>query len=226
MDWKALILNWNGTSLDDRDLVAEYVRRMFWQHNLVPPPPGAYFHEVTSDPVRFYTTHGIPNDPWLRERLDKERLTFFTEHKERVQLTPGLSNCLAACRAQGLKTALVSSELEKILTERIKQFYLLGFFNHVRPDARDREAALRETVGVLGVKPHEALYVDDISDGLLAARAVGLTPVGFVGGYGPEKAIREAQPDTDFVVMGDLIQIMRVINRKAPKNAAPTTSVL
>ena len=93
---------------------------------------------------------------------------------------------LEQLRAAGLTTALLSNMQFDMAAHARKNFAWLAHFDHqilsreirlIKPDA----AIFRHTVERLGVRPEEALFVDDREANIEAAREVGLRALRFEG---------------------------------------------
>ena len=115
-------------------------------------------------------------------------------HDERLQLNPGVESFVAACRAAGLKTLLVSGGFT-FFSERIRQRLQLDFARantlgvangrltgtlFDRPwgdivDGAEKERVLLEVCELMGIGPEQAIAVGDGANDLPMMRVAGLS---------------------------------------------------
>lgn len=198
--WQLAIFDWNGTLLDDLEVVAyASVCAIFEHFGLASPPLETYRTEISSDYMKFYLDHGIPpsEDPKQRQdELNDIRLRVFEENWDKPQFRDGARELLSLCYVLGMCRAIVTGEETTIFERRNRQFGLKSkWVESYIAHTRDKVAALREMLDRFRVKPKDAFYVDDSFDGLSAAKKVGLTTFGLTCGYAPEENIKAAQPD-------------------------------
>lgn len=186
-----VLLDWNGTVLDDLHITYEAMREIFRRHGLPAPTMEEYRNEIDSNFPKFYRDHGV--------RAAKEELVAIwqevvTAHWEEAALHEGVPAFLRACLGEGLTLGIVSGEVPQVLMERLEQFKLTHFFSVVRSAAWPKERALIGTLAFLGVRPEEAVYVDDTAEGIRTAKRLGLRAFGFTKGYASPERIRNAEP--------------------------------
>lgn len=207
-----VICDWNGTLLDDLNLVYSSICAIFGYYKLPPPSLGTYRREITARYQDFYLRHGIPQKD-VPEKLNAIRKSYFETHWDEPQLHPHTDEFLILLRQLRLRTGIVSAERTDILKARLDQFDIAEFFDHVIADAWDKEKALRTTLEILGALPEETAYVDDTYDGLMSAKNIGILPIGVTYGYNTPDRIQLAQPNPRYV--GDsLADVMRIIERE------------
>jgi phosphoserine phosphatase len=126
-------------------------------------------------------------------------------YDERLQLNPGVETFVAACRAAGLKTLLVSGGFS-FFSERIRQRLMLDFARantlgvahgrltgtlFDRPwgdivDGEEKKRVLLEVIELMGIEPAQAIAVGDGANDLPMMQAAGLS-IAFHG----KPAVRE-----------------------------------
>lgn len=208
-----VVCDWNGTLLDDLGLVYASVVEIFTEYGLPPPSLGAYRSEITADYMTFYRQHGIPGHV-TAEDINAKRKHYFEHRWNEACLHRHAEELLHCLEQLQLCTGIVSAETEEMLLKRLqKQFRLDNFFDKIIGNARNKEEALLKMLGEFNFKPDEAAYVDDTYDGLMAARNIGMLPIGVTHGYGTPEHIREAQPD-ELCVAHSLSEVQRIIEHK------------
>lgn len=190
---RAVFLDWNGTLLDDIDLVYGSICEIFREFRIKPPTKKQYRTEITAQFMDFYWGHGIPQNTDADE-LNKIRSDFLRVNWNLVSLQKGARSILKTLHEMDVKTAIVSSEIERVLKDRLIQFGI-NSFDLVIGNAWDKKKALLDAALTLGVVPQKTMYVDDTRDGCISAKEAGMIAVGFIGGYDSRSRIESAKPN-------------------------------
>jgi len=203
-----VVFDWNGTLLNDLPLVYASVQKIFGVYKLTPPTLEQYRSEITSDFMKFYWSHGMP-DYVTKEDLNKIRSHFFTLHWNDVLLHNNAALILEYISNLGLRLSIVSSEISSVLENRLEQFSLRKFFDLVHGSSWDKEVVLKETLNHFKIPPEQSVYIDDTFDGITAAKNVGMKTIAFTGGYNSRERILAAKPD---FIIDSLDQLISYIN--------------
>lgn len=193
MEFKLAIFDWNGTMLDDLPVVYGSVRKIFQTYGLPAPSLDAYREEITTDFMKFYEKHGLTGAK--PEDLNAIRKSYLVEHGREAKLHKGAEDLILLCRNLGLQTAVVSAEIPEVLDKKLSEFGIFPLIDRITGGAYNKPAALIDTLDFLGVQAEKAFYLDDTLDGLMAAKSVGITTIGFCNGYNSRKRIMLAEPD-------------------------------
>lgn len=186
---KTVVLDWNGTLLNDLPLVYQSVCHIFRSFKLPAPLLSEYRAEISHNWRKFYTDHGIPEQV-TADDLNALRREYFNSHWNDAALHPYALILLNFLKNKNIKIFLVTGEVPDLVERRLKQFNIKEFFDgcvagvHCKPDA------LRE----LALLPHETVYVDDDPHALTGVKELGFTTVGMTHGYASSKRIRNAKP--------------------------------
>ncbi len=208
MGFKLAIFDWNGTLLDDLPIAYGSVLEIFGRYGIPPPSIDTYRAEITTRFMDFYRAHGIPKTatPYDLNAIRKE---YFAIHGYQADLHVNAKETLMLCKVLGMQVAIVSAEIADVLEQRVRDFELTPFIDHIAGSAYDKEQALIAALDRFGVPAEEAFYLDDTFDGLMAARNVGIITFGFCGGYGTRDRIRAAKPDfPDIATHNDMGRIL------------------
>lgn len=211
-----VICDWNGTLMNDLHLSYGAVCAIFKHYKIFPPTLKTYRREITADYMQFYTDHGIPKTA-LREDRNAIRKAYFEERWNDAQLHDHAEELLLLLQQLRLHTGIVSAEIEDVLKARIEQFRITPFFDYVMGNAWNKEEGLRKLLDTLGFSFDEAAYVDDTYDGLIAAKNVGMLPIGVTHGYNIPDRIHAAQPDARYIG-NSLADIMHIIQKEVGRN--------
>lgn len=195
MPLQAVMIDHNGTSFDDlKPLVYPSICSIFRHFRVRPPSLTTYRDEITAQFIDFYHAHGIPRHV-TGDQLNALRKNYFEAHWQKGRFRKGFLSFLQFCRRKNLLIASVSAEVEFVLKRKLREASLIGFFNRVHGNARDKESALVETLDCFGIKAEDAVYLDDTFDGLISAKNLGMKTIGFTAGYNTKKRILAAHPD-------------------------------
>lgn len=194
-DLKAAIFDWNGTLIDDVWIVHQSVIAIFESYGLKPPALKRYRNEIVADFMLFYLKYGIPSGT-TKEELNKIRKKVLEERWNEVELHKGAAQTVKELKKIGLKIGIVSGEVPEILKKRLETFGIGHLFDSVKGGAwGHKEKSLAETLKKFGLKPKEAIYVDDTFDGITAAKNVGMAAIGWTKGYNSKRLVKKANPD-------------------------------
>jgi phosphoglycolate phosphatase len=120
-------------------------------------------------------------------------------------LFDGAAELLAALKAAGVKTAIVSSDSEAsvraVLGQRVAAE--VGHFD-CGAAVFGKAAKFRRAVKLAGIRPHEALSVGDEVRDIDAARAARIRAAAVAWGYTYPQALAAAGPDHNFATLADL----------------------
>lgn len=193
MEFKLAIFDWNGTTINDLPVVYASVREIFRTYGLPAPSLDAYREQITTNFMDFYRSHGLKNA--TPDDLNAIRKRYLAEHGHEAALHPGAKDLIELCKRLGLQTAIVSAEIAEVLDKRLSEFGIFPLIDRISGSAYDKQKALLDTLDFFGVKAENAFYLDDTFDGLMAAKSVGITAIGFCNGYNSRKRIMLAEPD-------------------------------
>jgi len=204
---KLLLLDWNGTLFDDREVVYGSVAEIFRRFNLSPPLPDIYFREITAQFMDFYFAHGIPIEA-TPEALNDIRHEYFLVHWQEGKLRLGARELLMFARNRGLRTIIASAEVNKILQQRVYALNIRQLLSFVHGGLKNKTNDLKRIVAGANIKPEQAIYVDDTKDGITSAKSAGLKTIGFTNGYNSHGQIGSASPTHFAHSLWDVIGIL------------------
>lgn len=203
-DVRLICLDWNGTLLDDRDLVYGAVEKIFSTYGLPAPTRETYMREIGANYMEFYIRHGIPSPKSpnemieLKAKLNQIRSAFLLDNWRVPKLATGAKDLLRFSKEMGIKAAIVSGEQPDILLARLAQFKIGHYFSKVIAGASNKdgkETVLRGLPQKFRLAPENCVYVDDSYDGIRSAKLAGMRAIAFLGGYGNRESIGPAEPD-------------------------------
>lgn len=208
-----VIFDWNGTLLDDLEFVFESVLEIFRRYEVPPPTLEEYRREITADFMQFYWNHGIPRSA-TGDDLNKIRIEVLRAiDLDRYLLVDGVLEVLKGLANRSVKLAIASSGNTEVIAAQLTHLEISDLFDPVITDAWDKVAALKQALKHFGLEPHEAVYIDDTYDGLIAAKNAGLLACGVTWGYNSRERILAAEPDYVIDELKELIELLTSSNQ-------------
>jgi phosphoglycolate phosphatase-like HAD superfamily hydrolase len=211
MNCKLAIYDWNGTIADDIAIAYRCMSLLFekFAPGLEPPDMATYRNGINNSKILdFYHEHGIPKTTTI-DMLDEIWFPTYRAitNRERLRLQQGVRPLLDFCRRSGIPNVIVSGSYDDV-EHYIDENSLRPFFREINIKVRHKKTALAEVVDRFSVSPQNAFYLDDTRDGLAHAKEVGLTAIGFTGGFNSEESIRQANPD---YVVHSFLEVLRIL---------------
>lgn len=123
---------------------------------------------------------------------------------------PGVRDTLAWLHKQGVEMALITNKPEQFVAPLLDDVKLGRYFRWIiggdtLPQQKPDPAALFFVMKMAGVEPHQAMFVGDSRNDILAAQAAGVASVGLTYGYNHGRPISEEGPT---LVISDLRQLL------------------
>lgn len=178
---KAIVFDFDGTILDTETAWYTSCREAYEQHGV----------ELTLEQYSqcVGTSHHVFN-PYeylmteLGMQIDKEqfRLLLHRRHEQLMaeeRIRPGVLELLQAARGAGLGIGLASSSGSDWIDRHLDQLGIRSYFDCVRTadhveKVKPDPALYTQTLACLGVKPEEAVAIEDSPNGAKAAIAAGM----------------------------------------------------
>ena len=212
-NWGLVCLDQDGTILNSRDLARRSISQILVDNGR-PPLTAPEHREAQYDLMRFLRIKGIM---WSRAEVDRRRRRFLLKHWNEADFFHDVPRFLRVCRVIGIPVGIVSGELEDLIERRLQERSIRNFFDFIRGDVRDKQAALETQLSRMSVKfgikipPKRACYIDDTTEGISAAVRAGMFAIGIThGGRGWHSAEKLRKAGADRVV-GTLMQAAGVL---------------
>jgi phosphoglycolate phosphatase-like HAD superfamily hydrolase len=182
-----LVWDWNGTLLDDLEIVIEAVNRSIASFGGKPITADDYRDHYTRPVRHFYDNlfgRVIDDEEWLR--LNTGFHDAYFELAEEVELARGARAAMDALEASGWTQSLLSMSPQDWLDGIVDRLGLTERFELVDglsgPTGGLKAVHLEGHLAALAVPGKSAVVVGDTPDDVAAARHVGAMPILFHGG--------------------------------------------
>ena len=189
MSYKAVIFDLDGTILDTLQDLANSVNHALRTHG---------YPERTLDEVRGFIGNGIrvlmrrscPAD--ISEAAQEEALATFRVHydahcKDFTGPYGGIHDLLAALKARGIRTAVVSNKIEPAVIVLCDEHFP-GAFEYMvgnRPDLAPKPSpdSVNEVIGKMGLDKKDIVYIGDTEVDIQTADNAGIDCIGVDWGF-------------------------------------------
>ncbi|MDE2030112.1 MAG: HAD family hydrolase [Alphaproteobacteria bacterium] len=201
---KLVVWDWNGTLLDDTDLMLVCVNIILERMNRAPITMER-FRETQMKPLKnFYLAVGV-DEKDIPHVLEQER-TLFHDHYEPMAigapLRDGATDLLAALNTHGTAGVIVSNHITGEIIRLLKQHDIHHHFDEVIA-YESRGVQFREPKGeklhayiaANGLNDADGIIIGDTVEEMEIARALGMASVAITGGIQSESRLRAAHPD-------------------------------
>jgi phosphoglycolate phosphatase-like HAD superfamily hydrolase len=187
MKRRHLVWDWNGTLLDDLEIVLEAVNRSIAAFGVGAITADDYRDHYTRPVRRFYDRlfgRVIDDEEWLR--LNTGFHDAYFELALEVDLAPSAREAMDILEEAGWGQSLLSMSPQGWLEGIVGRLGLTERFELVDglsgPTGGLKAAHLEEHLSLLGIEGESVAVVGDTPDDVAAARHVGATPILFHGG--------------------------------------------
>src|SRR3989344_4717538 len=189
---KLILLDWNGTLLDDIPVWYDAVQEIFRRFGKEAPTIEQYFRELEGDYLAIYTSRGIEA---TRDELNEIYEPHYQEHIHNARLIPNVRKTLQGLKRQGHTIWLVTGQQEQLVSPLLKKFRISSYFRGGKFHAMNKAEVIREIREAEKVAQEDCFLVGDAPSDIRHATRAGITSIAFLGGYIPEELIRAAEPD-------------------------------
>jgi len=209
-----VLFDFDGTLVDTNELISDT-----WHHTIKTLTGNTITEEEirwTLGEILLYSMKRIMPDIDPEKAVDVYREYQRSVFLDRIKLFDGVEEVLYALRADGYKTAIVTSRLRTSTEKALRHFNIDGLFDAVltasdtkifKPDP----APVHLMLDMLGSKPEEAALVGDTKHDIEAGLASGVFTVlvGWSYALPPENRAKVPSPDAVIEEMKDLLTLLK-----------------
>jgi phosphoglycolate phosphatase len=176
--YDSVIWDWNGTLLDDLDLVLGIVNELFTEYG-VPTLTPCRYKEIFDFPVRlYYERAGLDFEKHDFHQISEQFCTRFEERLHAARLFPGTPRILETVRQAGVRQFILSGTEQQALHRMLSRYGLTALFDTARglDDnlASGKVGAGRDLVARCQIEPDRAVMIGDTVHDAEVARELGM----------------------------------------------------
>ncbi len=175
--YKHIIWDWNGTLLDDVDIVIDAMNNLLRRRGLPLLNRKSYKHIFTFPVKDYYARLGFDflNEPY--EKLADEFTAEIFSNKYCYKLFPEVEGILEKVHCLGMSQSILSASLQDKLTEMVDTFGIGRYFEAVNGlsnhYAQSKIEAGKQCLSTLEIKMDEVILIGDTTHDFEAAAALG-----------------------------------------------------
>jgi len=195
----AVIFDLDGTVLDNEhiweEVFAQVVNSYHLETNKLLRQPNGWLHEPGIGLVPNFRQ--LEPDIQKAEKLARETRQLYKQRIGEVKLAKGVEETAALAKRLGWLTALSTASIWETVEEELEATEMYLAFDvtttgeEIIANKPDPEIYLL-TAYKLGVDPAECIVIEDALAGVRAGKEAGMTCIGLVSGYAPEKMLTGA----------------------------------
>jgi phosphoglycolate phosphatase len=199
MPYRHVLWDWNGTLLDDLDIVIAAMNELLSRRSL-PALTSERYREVFDFPVRrYYEAVGLDLIAEPFPGLAAEWVAAFGGRWRDARLHVGVADALGAVNALGIHQSVLSAAERNLLAEQAEYFgvarsfrSLVGIDDH---HAESKVAQGRQWLAAEGAVPNEVLLIGDTTHDVEVAADLGIDTVLVSSGHqSRERLLRTGVP--------------------------------
>lgn len=186
-----IIWDWNGTLVDDHDVVIEAVNAVMAEFGGRPVTSEDYLNRYHR-PVRGFYNHllgaSLTDDDWTR--IDAIFNDHYISRVEAVPLAQDAEHALAAAERLGHTQSLLSMWRHELVIREVDRHGIAGWFQRIEGnrtrsgDPKSRSLELH--IEALGLTASDTTMIGDTLDDFDAARAAGCRIILITGSQNPD----------------------------------------
>jgi len=216
-----LIFDWSGTLVDDLPSVLKASNYVLTQSGKTAMSLPQFRAEFTLPFKKFYDRH-TPDVPM--DQLETWFHHEFRQSQASVIEVPHARAFLEFCRAQGLRTFLLSTVHGDYFAAQCLVTGFDKFLDRAYTDVWDKREKIHELLRENNLKPDETLFIGDMEHDIETARHGGVHACAVLTGYNTLDQLRAARPDLIVEHLGELQRGLLKNNfQLAPASAGDNT---
>jgi len=208
---KCIVFNCGGVILDDRQTAYAATMRMLNERGL----PQIKFEEwarITEPKASiFLKKRGLEGSA---QDVDVTYNKYFDEEISSKRNVPKLYDdtyeILSLLKKSGIKNAILSSYRENYLMKMMYAYRIERLLDCVGENAVNKTERILFLCNLAKEKPQDCLYIDDLPDGVIAAKKAGVHTAGITTGYGKREEIEKENPEYILKSLSDLKDLFKI----------------
>lgn len=212
---RLVIYDLDGTLIDSTEAIVETFNTILSDEGLPTPAPGV-IASLIGEPMQNILKTLLPPERQgeVQHFWDAYIAVYARVSPLKTRILPGVTETLTDFQHRGLKLAVATQKKGAVATRVLRELDLLKHMDlvlgiddvaHPKPAPDIIELTLKR----IGVKPEEAVFVDDTVVGLTAGKNAGVRTVGVTTGPHDEEKLATLNPD---YIIHDMSELRRIIS--------------
>lgn len=208
---KCIIFNCGGVILDDRQTAYAATMRILNERGLAQIKLEEWLMNTEPKASIFFKKKGVEDSA---QDIDALYNKYFDEEISSKRNVPALYDdayeILSRLKKSGFKNAILSSYRENFLMKMMYAYRIERLLDCVGENASNKTERILFLCDLAGEKPKNCLYIDDLPDGIIAAKKAGVHTAGITTGYGKRAEIEKENPEYILKSLSDLKDVFKI----------------
>lgn len=207
--YKLAMFDFNGTLVDDLDVLYERTKAVFRKYK-AKPPSLKIFRNASPINAEWYYCNGIPREI-TPEQIREQFSALQGPDWNKSRLRPDAINVAHILREQKIITGIVSALNAPLFEKRVGEMGIREDFDFLIGGREDKRLAFLEAMEKFQIPPQQSFYIGDTASDIIDANQAGIIAIAFTSGYNSRKLLVAQKPD--FVVKS-LTDILKIVDRR------------
>lgn len=214
-----IIFDWSGTLVDDLPAVLKASNFVLAQSGKPEMSLETFREEFQLPFTKFYDRH-TPDVPM--PQLEEWFHTSFSEAQGSVRELPHAREFLEFCRANKMRTFVLSSVLGDYFAEQSRVTGFDAYLDKPYTDVWDKRKKIHDILAENRLKPEETLFVGDMEHDIETAKHGGVHSCAVLTGYNTLEQLRAAGPD---LIVEHLAELRGVLEQNDFSHLKPLVKI-
>jgi len=195
---RAVLFDWDGTLCDSTAQNFEVYGDVFRHFGVAFVPWEEFRREFEADFYAYYAKKGIPASRF--PEVDAVWTAAFLKRQKGIALAAGAAETISSLSARGLKLGIVTNTSVHRILDEIRQHGLQPHFQSVVtledvPALKPSPAGILHALKKMDVRAHEAVYVGDMAEDVIAGKRAGVITAAVACGIHSKERLAREKPD-------------------------------
>jgi len=208
---KCIIFNCGGVILDDRQTAYAATMRILNERGLSQIKFEEWLMNTEPKASIFFKKRGVEDSA---QDIDATYNKYFDEEISSKRNVPKLYDdayeVLSRLKKSSIKNAILSSYRENFLMKMMYAYRIERLLDCVGENASNKTERILFLCDLAEEKPQNCLYIDDLPDGIIAAKKSGVHTAGITTGYGNRAEIEKENPEYILKSLSDLKNLFKI----------------
>jgi phosphoglycolate phosphatase len=203
--FRAVILDWSGTLVDDLGPTLDATNVVLAKFDL-PPMTREEFQKSFRLPYSEFYDEVLPGVALAELEVHFQDAFRASDHP--VTPLEGTEGFLKWCHKMGIRLFILTSMNREAFESQAQEFGFAQYFEETYSGVLDKRSVILEILQKHGLRASETAYVGDMVHDVETAHHGGVTPVALLSGYDPAHRLRDAAPRFLLSCIGTLHAVM------------------